>query len=290
MPNYLICDNCQHKNAVNSERIVFCKQCQKKLTNNFLDWKKTKFNSSFETYVDSLNDYNKSIPEKSSLKEKPEKKKSIFKTSLSSPSKKSIIFITSVLIQLILVALLTQKNTGTLTTFNRISLINPSSPYLSEVHWENYAITPTLSLTVPFELKESESILPGYMHNYIDNDKCRKAESSQSFSVTIEKMKFNSYLNIENSDLSTINDEYMQTPGVTILKDESLHLMIKDYKTYVEHGTYSLNGNEYLYENYTLMKGNEGVKIILSYLKEDKLLCQYADIVTKSLLKNKHII
>ena len=290
MPNILICDNCQHKNAVNSERVVFCKQCQKKLANNFLDWKKTKFNSSFEIYVDSLNDYNKSIPAKSILIKKPENKKSIFKTSLSSPSKKSVIFIASVITQLVLVVLLTQNNTGTSSAFSRVSHINSASNYLSEVHWGNYAITSTLSLTVPFDLKESESILPGYMHNYIDNDKCCKSESSQSFSVTIEKMKFNSYLNIENSNLSSINDEYMQTPGVTILKDESLHVMIKDYKTYVEHGTYFLNGNEYLYENYTLIKGNEGIKIILSYLKEDKLLCQYADIVTKSLFKNKHII
>ena len=93
MPNYLICDNCQHKNTVNSERMIFCKGCNKKLSNNYLDWKKTKFNSSFETYVEQLNDYNDSIPLKSKSEEKTKNKKSIFKTSLSSPSKKSIIFI-----------------------------------------------------------------------------------------------------------------------------------------------------------------------------------------------------
>jgi hypothetical protein len=128
------------------------------------------------------------------------------------------------------------------------------------------------------------------MLNYIENAKSRKAESSQSFSVTVEKMEFNSFYKIDNADLISINDEYMQTPGVTILKDEALHLQIKNYKTYVEHGSYVLNGNEYLYENYTLIKGNEGVKIILSYLKNDKILCQYADIVSKSLLKNKQVI
>lgn len=290
MPNYLICDNCQHKNAVNSERIVFCKQCQKKLSNNYLDWKKSKFNSSFETYVDGLNDYNKSIPAKSVLEGKTERKKSIFKTALSSPSKKSLIFIASLFTQLLLVALLTQNNTETLSSLGRVSHLSSTANYLNDVKWGNYSITQTLSLTVPFELKESNSILPCYMQNYIDNDKCRKAESSQSFSVTIQKMKFNSYLNIENANLISINDEYMQTPGVTILKDEALHLQIKNYKTYVEHGSYILNGNEYLYENYTLVNGNEGVKVILSYLKNDKILCQYADIVSKSLLKNKHVI
>ena len=46
--NFLICDNCQHKNTVTSERIVFCNGCQKKLANNYLDWKKGKFNSPLE--------------------------------------------------------------------------------------------------------------------------------------------------------------------------------------------------------------------------------------------------
>lgn len=48
MANFLICDNCQHKNTVTSERIVFCNGCQKKLANNYLDWKKGKFNSPLE--------------------------------------------------------------------------------------------------------------------------------------------------------------------------------------------------------------------------------------------------
>lgn len=290
MSNYLICDNCQYKNIVNSERIVFCKQCQKKLANNFLDWKKTKFNSSFETYIGGLNDYNETLPLKPILEGNKINKKKLFKTALSSPSKKSVIFISSVLIQLILVVLLIQNDLKTITAAGKLSNQSSASNYLNEVKWGNYSITQNISLSLPFELKESKSLLPDYLHNYIDNDKCRKSESSRSFSVTIEEMKFNSYLNIENSNLISINDEYMQTPGVAILKDEGLHLMIKDYKTYVEQGTYSLNGDVYMYENYTLIKGNEGVKIILSYLKDDKLLCQYADIVTKSLLKNKHLI
>ena len=286
MPNYLICDNCQHKNTVNSERMIFCKGCNKKLSNNYLDWKKTKFNSSFETYVEQLNDYNDSIPLKTISEENTKNKKSIFKTALSSPSKKSVIFITSVLIQLLLVGLLTQ-NQNTLYSNNQKK---PEANYLNNVKWGNYSITQNLALTLPFELKESESVLPSYMHNYIENDKSRKSESSQSFSVTVEKMEFNSFYKVQNADLISVNDEYMKSPGITILKDEGLRTIIKGYKTYVEHGSYILNGNEYLYENYTLTKGNEGVKIILSYLKNDDLLCKYASIVTQSLLNNKQII
>lgn len=287
MANHLICDNCNHKNTVISERIVFCKGCNKKLANNYQDWKKTKFNSSFETYVESLDDYNKSIPEKTILKDPIQKKKPIFKTSISSPSKKSLIFITSIFIQLIVAAAIIHSNSSVISSITKDSKLSLTSNYLPEVKWGTYAITQTLSLSLPFELRESESVLPCYMENYISDHKSRKAESSNSFSVTVEKMDFDPIYKIQNADFVSVNDAYMTSPSVDILKEEGLYIMIKGYKTYVERGTYIKDGNEYLYENYTLTKGDEGVKVILSYLKNDPLLCQYADIVSQSLLKNK---
>lgn len=292
MANYLICDNCQHKNTVNSERIVFCKGCQKKLSNNYLDWKKSKFNSSFETYVDSLKEYNEAIPLKQEAEETKEKKKSIFKGSISSPSKTSLIFIASIFIQLLIAAIIIQSTDENITTVGRKSSYHasPTLNYINDVKWGTYPITQTLSLSVPFELKESESVLPSYMENYISNHKSSKAESSQSFSLTVEKMNFDAIYKIQNADLVSINDRYMQSSGVALTKDEGLHTEINGYKAYVEHGSYILNGQEYLYENYTLTKGDEGVKIILSYLKHDDLLCKYADIVSQSLLNNKQVI
>jgi len=293
MANHLICDNCQHKNTVNSERIVFCKNCDKKLENNYLDWKKTKFNSSFETYVGELNEYNENLQENIILKDPIQKKKPLFKSSISSPSKTSLIFIASVFIQILIAAIIMQSNENSVTTVGRKTAYQAtsiSSNYLSDVKWGTYPITQTLSLSLPFELKETSSILPVYMENYISNHKSTKAESSNSFSVTIEQMDFDEYYKIPDADLIAVNDAYMKSPGVELLKDEALRTEINGYKTFVEHGSYMKDGNEYLYENYTLTKGSEGVKIILSYLKHDKLLSKYADIVTKSLLKNKQMI
>ncbi len=292
MTNYLICDNCQHKNTVNSERIVFCKKCDKKIHNNYLDWKKTKFDSSFETYVGELNEFNETVPEKTILKDPIQKKKPLFKSSISSPSKDSIIFITTVFVLMLIAAFIMNSNEDIPTTIGRKTAYNasPTTHYLNEVKWGTYPITQTLSISVPFQLKESASVLPSYMENYIGNHKSSKAESSNSFSVTIEKMDFDPNYKIQNSDFVSVNDNYMKSPGVSILKEEGLHTMIKGYKTYVEHGSYFKDGNEYLYENYSLTKGNEGVKIILSYLRHDALLCKYADIVTQSLLKNKTVI
>ncbi|MES2762408.1 MAG: hypothetical protein V4677_09375 [Bacteroidota bacterium] len=287
MANYLICDNCQHKNTVNSERIVFCKSCDKKLANNYLDWKKSKFDSSFESYIakettkngEAIVDANTIYKEKESVF----KRTSSFISSNTIPEFKIFLGTTVILFALFFVL------TSTFFNSDNSSKAENSS-YLTEVRWGSYPITQTLSLSLPFELKESASVIPCYMQNYISNNRSQRSESSNSFSVTIEKMNFDPFYTIQNSDFVSINDAWMESPGVDILKQEGLHTIIKGYKTYVEHGSYLKDGNEYLYENYTLRKGDEGIKIILSYLKNDQLLCQYADIVTQSLLKNKAII
>jgi hypothetical protein len=61
--------------------------------------------------------------------------------------------------------------------------------------------------------------------------------------------------------------------------------------SYIDRGSYLLNGESYLYENYTLYKQNKAIKIIISYLENDKASNLYSDIIAKSLFSNntKHI-
>ena len=289
MENYLICDHCQHKNAVSSERIVFCKSCHKKLANNFLDWKKIKFNSSFEQYVEQLDSLNESLSKKTILENPMEEKKPVFKSSLSAPSKKTIVFVASIFIQLIITFIILGNHSKTDTNDETITFLNHPTDYLKDVKWNHYSISQDLSLTLPFEVKETESILPCYMQNYIEHSKSNKSESSPSFSVSIEKMEFNSFYKIPDNYLIAANDDYMKSPGVNLLAEEILRTKIKGYTTYAEHGSYVMNGKEYLYENYTLLKENEGVKIVLSYLKNDHILCKYANVVTQSLLQTSKL-
>ncbi len=287
MENYLLCDNCGHKNDITSERIVFCKGCHKKLTNNYLDWKKSKFNSSFETYINDLNTYNQSVPEKVIIEEIKEPSGTGFKAPFS---KKAIIFISSIVIQIIAFLAIMQNEPTCSATAGGILKIEQPNDYIQDVKWGTYSITQTLSLSLPFELKKSSSVFPYTMNYFVESITSQKSESPNSFSVTIEKATFIPEFKSRDNHLIAVGDDYMNNPGVYPEKDEGLHMMIQGYKTYVEHGSYTMNGNEYLYENYTLTKGNEGVKIILSYLKNDLLLRKYADIVTQSLMKNNYTI
>ena len=83
----------------------------------------------------------------------------------------------------------------------------------------------------------------------------------------------------------------LKAPNVYFTSDEGHnHLSIKNYQTDMQHGSYISNKTTYLYDNYTLTKGNKVIKIIVSYLKDDDLLSNYADIVSQSIFSNKQRI
>ncbi len=286
--NYLICNHCQFKNSVYSERIIFCQKCQKKMDNNFLDWKKSKFNSSFNDYIKETTTLDGTPLE---FKEKNQiERKYIFKNSINQlipkSSSESKIFFISTFIQLILFYFLTLENS------NKSDLSNDSyKSYLKEVKWNNYSITQNIDISLPFELKESKSVLPEYLHNYLSNEKTLKSESSKSFSVTIEEFDAYEGFSIDNRTLLSINDEYMQNANAHLSVASPIeYFKINNFNSYSQYGSYILDDKKYLFENYTLTSGDKTIKIIISYLDGDKTLRKYADIVSQSLIDNKTLI
>lgn len=47
---YLKCNSCGHLNKIENENLLFCSKCNKKLENNFRDWKRIHSESSFEDF------------------------------------------------------------------------------------------------------------------------------------------------------------------------------------------------------------------------------------------------
>ncbi|MCD6017001.1 MAG: hypothetical protein K0S53_122 [Bacteroidetes bacterium] len=281
--NYLACNHCHFKNSITTERLVFCKECGKKINANYTDWKKAKFDSSFETYITSETTQNGDFVKiQNSL---PKEKNKLFQRGSrfikSHKNRELKIFVTSTLLQLLLGFLLMNQS------FSGDSSRTENKPYLKDVQWANYFVSPQISMTLPFELRESKSVLPGYLHNYLSNDKASKSESSKSFSVTIEEFDVVDGMTIDEKSYLNINDEYMQNPGTSITSVSSVdHLKIKHYATASQYGTYTMDNRNYVYENYTLTSGKKAIKIIISYLEDDKLLRRYAEIVTQSLHRN----
>jgi hypothetical protein len=52
--NYLICGKCGHFNEVKSEYLIFCESCNKKLENNYSDWKKRNSDKTFDDFKEII--------------------------------------------------------------------------------------------------------------------------------------------------------------------------------------------------------------------------------------------
>lgn len=250
---------------------------------NYLDWQKSKADASFEKYLSELHQYNKQQYDvQLSRRKKPSPRHwsgAMYWFLKNHASKKSMTFLLAILIQFFLFIILLNNQ----QTYSDKECSMTEKPYLKEVKWHHYSITSDLSACLPFELKTSSSVLPVYLQQYVTT-KSEKAESLHSFSVTIENITFNGANILNYTNLLPVQDEYMQHTGTYFTSREPLqHFMVKEHSTWLEQGSYTLNGKTYLYDNYTLMKGNKAIKLIISYLKDDNLLCEYADIVLKSL-------
>lgn len=267
--------------------MVFCKECDKKINNNYTDWKKAKFDFSFDTYITKETTQNGECIKIPNIIFK--EKENLFKRTnhfiRSKTSSEFKIFLCSTILQFLLCFILMNSpvSGNSSTTENK--------HYLKEVKWNSYSISQQISVTLPFELKKSKSVLPEYLHNYLSYDKASKAESAKSFSVTIEEFDVHEGISIDEKSYLTINDEYMQSPETYITSASKVdHLKIKHFNSTSQYGSYTMNNINYLYENYTLTKGNKAIKIIISYLDGDKLLRKYADIVSQSLQNNISLI
>lgn len=277
--SHLICPSCLHSNEVQSEKIAFCKNCHKKLTHNYTDWKYTKSAPSFSDYLNEFNQQNEEASKRTIFDEKEvkEKKKKV--------SNKDIIKLAASFIFIAFTFLCTW--TWQQQVLNKQELTSADKTYYSDINWKNYSFGDSLSITLPFALRLSPTIISPYLSQYTHSIKSKRAESSQSFSVTIEEYELSNYFSTNHHEFYNLQDMYVLESNAEVIplpQNEMMHM--KHYNVDVAHNTFSANNSQYISDNYTLTKGNKGIKIIVSYLKNDKLLNKYADIVNESIYKN----
>lgn len=272
----LICENCFTENEIKNEHAVFCCRCHKKLSHNFTDWKQQHSSPDFEVYTKEFEQHNSKALEILSNSKAQELKANSHKTLMK--------FAASIFLIIIVFFVCLQNQRNSILNFNSIS---DNTNYLNEINWKNYSFGDSLSITLPFDLKHSETIIPNSLTHYIHSIKSLRAESSSSFSVTIEEYELSNYFANNHFPFIDLQDEYVLSSRaeVTPMYDND-KLTIKSYSTNIEHNTFNANNETYASDNYTFVKGNKGIKVIVSYLKHNKLLNKYADIVNESIYKN----
>jgi hypothetical protein len=291
MVNYLTCGHCHTKNAIISERHVFCRKCDKKLPNNYSDWKKSKADTSFEAYLSEIaqqTEKEEELYRKREMISVTRERKSLFKSFLKNREAKTLTVFT--LCSMLLAFLLTSENDRSKQAIYNITPASITQNYLQHVKWENYIVSNNLKLTLPFKLEESQSIVPDYVYRHTHGVKSKKADICNSFSVTVEEIELGD-THINESFFTDLKDSWMNDLNTSFVENPvTEHMTIRGYKTQIAYGSYDLNGHRYNYQNYTLLGDKKAVKIIVSYLKDDRLLNNYADIVSKSIYANKAII
>ncbi len=260
------CSKCQFPNSITSERQVFCVNCNKVLEGNYIDWKKANTQGNFNEYIHLFETVEEIVVEKKSL------------------AKNTKIFLIASALQITFFTLIMVYQYNPLM----IEYNAQNKDYLKEIKWNTKSITQEITLSVPFEFKPTASLLPCYLSNNFEHNTSYKAESScESFSVTVEDIGFYTDFSINDENLISINDSYMQRSGENFSENRILdHFTIKKYRTYLHHGFYTLEGRNYIFDNYTLIKGDRAFKIIISYLQGDKLLNTMSESVSQSLLNN----
>lgn len=272
----LICDNCHTQNEIINERVTFCKKCNKKLSHNFTDWKQTKSTPNFEDYLTEFNAQNEAASKKVIILETEiKKKKSTHKDLLKLVA--SFVIICSTFI----FAWLWQQH----SLNDKVTSHN--NHYLSDISWNTYKFGDSLSITLPFAVRNSPTIVSPFLTHYTHSITSKRAESSESFSVTIEEYELSNYFATNHHEFYNLQDLYVLESNAHVNSIyDSETMKMKTYDVDIAHNTFVANNNEYISDNYTLIKGNKGIKVIISYLKSDKLLNKYADIVNESLYKN----
>lgn len=272
----LICENCFTENEIKNEQIVFCLKCHKKLALNFTDWKHQHPEPDFEAYTNEFEKHNSEVLRVSEQNQAQKIKLNSDKTFLRFAA--SIVLI----IVVFLVCMQNQRN----TLFDPHYLRN-NTTCIHETQWENYSIGDSLSITLPFSLKYCPTVISPFLAEYTHSITSRRAECSQSFSVTIEEYELSPYFATNHHDFYNLQDEYVLESNAAVYQvSENEILKMKNYDVDLTHNTFVANNNKYLSDNYTLIRGKTGIKIIVTYLKNDPLLNKYADIVNESIYKN----
>lgn len=272
----LICENCFTENEIKNEQVVFCNKCHKKLALNFTDWKKERSQPDFTIFTKEFEQHNsKALSLIHDLKA----------NEVKSNSRKTFLkFAASIALIIIVFFVSLQNQRNSILNFNSLA---DNTNYLNEIHWKNYSFGDSLSITLPYDLKYTETIIPENLAHYTHSIKSLRAESSNSFSVTIEEYELSQYFATNHFPFIDLQDEYVLSSGADVIPIyDNDRLSMKSYSTNIEHNSFIANNETYISDNYTFTRGNKGIKVIVSYLKNNKLLNKYADIVNESIYKN----
>lgn len=153
-----------------------------------------------------------------------------------------------------------------------------------EPKWRSHYITDEIQVVLPSTPDTNVNIIPPFLLNYIKSSSCCQADLKGGFSVTVARFVMEDNFKISEKDISYIVNNEMGSHMAIRQPDSTNFVMtIRGYRVFVRKGTYVVEGTLRAFENYSMLKGNTGIKIIVAYVPGDQQQIKYAETVFNSL-------
>jgi hypothetical protein len=254
------CQFCGADNLIDNKLVIFCSECDKKISNNYIDWKNNTANPDYNRYILEQDD---ALIETLTFEEP---KSSFWSKVLNKNSIAVIILVIGILI---------------------FYFYEPQQSISKSTNWETHMLLNEIPVLLPFALEENSTIMPYYLFQYVKKLNSFKSEFSNKMSIVIEEAVFSEYFPITHQALSLIYNEDMQSPYYRFKYTETpIILHIKKFTLRIDKGEYLRHGILYNFENYSFLKNNNVIKLIVSYDSNDSIAVAYNDLISKSVLSN----
>lgn len=252
--HYLKCNNCGHFNELQSEFLVFCSKCNKKLDNNFSNWKKWNPDKSFEDFKQQVCLSDSEI-QHLSIGQKPKSKKLKY-----------------IIVTVLTIAFFYMVGKYGGEVVSGIILSESTSEEILNQEWvkETYGSF-GLSVETPSKMVEEVIPLDDEVLEYIDVMDNFDYSKGWGFKVLVSSIKYKPVVgeaNLKGAADGSVNEMKNQI-DVTNFSYTEDSLIIDGIKGLIQRGNYRKNETEIEFINTVFAKGLLFWQVMVAYQTND---------------------
>jgi curved DNA-binding protein CbpA len=154
-------------------------------------------------------------------------------------------------------------------------------------NWRTHYITDEVKIVLPAPIDSSDNIFPPFLLGYTKKHLSFLSQLSDGFSVTVGMCEMDGPYALSFKDAGYIGSREMQDMHRRFEKRDTvkLNIAIHNYRILLIKGSYQIDNIIRAYENYTLIKDNVIIKVIVNYESGNPDHEKYREIVFNSLMQ-----
>lgn len=253
---YLKCNNCGHLNEMKGEYLTFCSSCNKKLDNNFSEWRKRNHDKTFDDFKQLICISETDIPN----------------TSVKTKSKpKGLKYWIGFLVAFTIFTAIGQLGGEEVAEF--FNSEKTSKEVLTQEWVKDTYGGFGLTVETPVKMTKGDVPIPDNAREVIDQMDVYNYISNKGFKVIINSIKFNQAIgetNLEGAANGSINEMKMQK-GLTDFNYTEDYIYKDNIPGFIQKGTYNLSGIGIEFINTGFFRGLIMWQVMVIYQANDEV-------------------